>query len=242
MKGGNMKKTIIVFIMISLLLFVPHFVNAEESNDEKIFEITKYYKTITNGDFTSESFEISKEEYDNYDVSNQPKAIIETTYKNLTSTITQNGSFYRYKAVLNWKNMPSKRSYDIIGIGFYASVKVVGNFLSFNQYYCFSSGSCTTTYVNYPQIFTGGAGTTFSLPTGNLTTLRETFYFDVEKNTTATIISQLAAADYAHATSTISLNNAKKYTVSGATGIVLNGVSSYYDAINPAKEYWSGSW
>ena len=68
-------------------------------------------------------------------------------------------------------------------------------------------------------------------------------YFDVAKNTNLTIINQMAAADHSHAIQSISLTNAKKYTVSGSAGIVLNSsITSYYDAINPAIEYWSGSW
>lgn len=42
----------------------------------------------------------------------------------MTTSILSNGNRYRYKVVLEWENMPSTRSYDVIGIGFLASVKV----------------------------------------------------------------------------------------------------------------------
>ncbi len=248
-----MKKVFIsIFLMYSII--IPT-VNASEEkaiidNSTIIATNTKYYKTITNNnpvfsfnnDNNTVTFEISKDEYDNYEESNTKDGYVETNYKKLTSTISSSGNYYKYSATLTWKNMPSVRKYDIIGIGFYSSVKVRNNNIHFSQSYCLSSGSCYTSYTNYPQIFSGGAGTTFLLPSGSLTSLSSNLYFEVEKNTTATITSQLAAADYSHATKSISLTNAKKYTVSGNSGIILNGVSSYYDAINPAIDYWYGNW
>ena len=140
--------------------------------------------------------------------------------------------------------MPSTRSYDIIAIGFLPSVKVHNNTTYFSQYYCYSDGSgCYTTYTNYPQVFIDGAGTSFALPTGGLNQLRQTFYFDVEKNGTGTIITQNSYADYAHATSTISLANSKKYTVAGSGAIYLNtSISSYYDTMSTAIATWNGTW
>ncbi|MBQ7789713.1 MAG: hypothetical protein IJ399_00465 [Bacilli bacterium] len=235
-----------LFMIIAVsLFFLPFLVKAEE-NDEQYY-ITKYYKTVTYNNFISTFYnnsittEITEEEYNNADTSQSKSATVETTYKKLTSSIAANGSNYRYKAELIWKIIPSVRSYDIIGIGFYQNVKVKNNNLYFNQEYCLSSGSCYNSSINYPQIFSNGAGTSFALPSGSLSSLKETLYFDVEKNTSATITSQLAASDYSHATSTISLANSKKYSVN-ANGISLNGVSSYYDNINAAKAYWSGSW
>ena len=242
-----MKK--IAFVFFAFVVMLPILVNAEE-NEEVISETTKYYKTITFNNSVcavsgvcndSITVEVSKEEYDNYVEPETRDTTVETTYKRLNSSITQAGSYYKYRALLTWKNMPSKRSYDIIGIGFYQSVKILGNNLSFHQDYCISGGSCQTTYLNYPQVFVSGAGTSFLLPSGTLTSLSEELYFYVEKNTTATIIEQLCAADYAHATKTISLTNSKKYTVSG-TGVVHNGNSSYYDAMNSADAYWHGTW
>jgi len=249
-----MKKRIFVYLLVSLFL-LPTFAFASEVDVDDGFylvsETTKYYRTETDLSNSSSknnsvTYEITKEEYDNADISNlrSNPTTHETTYKSMTSYILSNGSYYRYKNILNWKKMPSTRSYDIIGIGFLSLVKVLNNTTYFNQYYCYSDGSgCYTTYTNYPQIFTYGAGTSFALPTGSLSTLKETFYFDVTKNTTNTITVQHAYADYAHATSTISLANSKKYSVDQNIAIALNSsISSYYDSMSIADASWTGTW
>ncbi len=244
-----MKKKLIFmccFIMFVLLL-VPKTVFALENDFKLISEVTKYYRVETNLYNDTVSFEISKEEYNAADTSikllRSDSTVIETTYKSMTSSIFTNGNFYRYQNVLNWKKMPSCRSYDIIGIGFLQSVKVKSNTIYFEQYYCHSDGSCYTSKTNYPQIFVSGAGTSFKLPTGNLTTLRQTFYFDVEKNTNNMIYSQYAYGDYAHATSTVSLLNSTSYSVVQSGGIFLNSsVANNYDTITNAVASWSGSW
>lgn len=252
-----MKKIVLSFI--ALFIMIPFVIKAEEVNNENeletvLSETTKYYKTITFNDSVcvaglnnlcnnSITYEVSKEEYDSApqnEVRTVNDALIETTYKRLTSTIAQSGTRYKYKANLYWKTIPSTRSYDIMGIGFYASVKVANDDIFFQQDYT-KNGTNYTSYTYYPQVFTNGGGCSFQLPSGTLTYLNQELYFYVEKNTTATIIQQLAAADYAHATSTISLNNSKKYEID-STGITHNGNSSYYDAMNSADAYWYGTW
>lgn len=242
-----------IIILIMILLLLPFITEAKElsnvDDDKLLIETTKYYKTTNNYAFykkeltveNSNTIEITKDEYDSFNVQNSKATTVETTYKKLTSSISKNGNFYRYKAKLTWKNIPSVRSYDIIGIGFYQSVKIKNNNVFFAQNYCLNDGSCYNSSINYPQLFSSGAGTSFLLPKGSLSSLSQTFYFDVEKNTTSTITAQLVASDYSHATSSISLKNSKKYSVS-SNGIVLNGVSSYYDSINASKTYWSGNW
>ena len=248
-----MKK--IVLALITLLLIMPFVVKAEEISNEEgeiVAQAVKYYKTVTFKDSVckaainnlcnnSVSYEVTKEEFDNSpEEPIRSDGLIETNYKRLTSTIESFYSYYKYKANLYWKQIPSTRSYDIMGIGFYGSVKVLSNDVNFEQNYI-KNGTSYTTYSYYPQVFTYGAGCSFALPSGTLTYLTQDLDFLVEKNTTATIIEQLNAADYAHATSTISLNNSKKYTVS-TLGIIHNGNSSYYDAIGTANAYWYGTW
>ncbi len=244
-----------ILLSISLMFFLPFVVKAEDTSlsQEDSVVVTKYYKTTTyhnnaslnNTVSGSKSIteEISKSEYDNVDVLVQPQgsATIEFNYRKLVSTITKVDNYYRYKADVTWKTMPKVKSYDIIGIGFYASVKVLDNDLFFTQEYCTSNGICYNSSLNHPQIFASGAGTSFPLPDTKFVSLRQTLYFDVEKNTTATILAQLAASDYAHAESTISKTNSMRYSV-GGNGISLNGVYSYYDDASPAEATWSGSW
>lgn len=243
-----MKKMIL--LLIFLMIFMD--VNAVESNlnEKEIILVTKYYKTIfRNGRLdvndvlrnTTKTIEISQSEYENASVKFQEQNLVETTYKKLISSISKNGNYFRYKAELQWKNIPSTRSYDIIDIGFYSNVSIKNNTLYFSQEYCTSSNDCYNSFNNYSQIFTNGVGTSFKLPSGNLNTLKQVLYFDVIKNTSNTITSQIAVSDYSHATSNVSLSNSQKYIVN-TSGIVLNGVSSYYDDINSSKAIWSGKW
>jgi len=248
-------KKIFFLLLFVFLTFLPNLLKAEETNDEKLqvlSQTVKYYKTISNSNSSTINnyldtenktitIEITEEEYNNANVDVRPMNFIETTYKKLISTIYQNGSYYRYSATLTWKNIPSTRSYDIMGIGFYRSVKILNNNVYFYQDYCQTNGTCKRSSTYVPQVFDGGAGVSFKIPDENLTSLSQTIYFDVTKNSTGTVVSQLAAADYAHATKTITMTNSKKYTVNSA-GITLNGISSYYDSINTANTTWNGSW
>lgn len=248
-----MKKVFLGIMAFALL--IPQMTLAKENSDfvyEKLAETVKYYKTIENinQQFSmqslntlSETVEISKEEYDSIKSENgiNGSGSTETTYKKLTTTISSNGSKYRYSATLNWKTFPSTRSYDVIAIGNLSNVKYSSN-LNFSQYYCTTSGACRTLTSYYSKISSSGAGAAFKLPTGNLSVLTQSISFDVEKNTSASIISQSAYGDYSHATSEVTSSQAQNYNI-GTSGIVFtNGVGNYYDDIMPAIATWSGSW
>lgn len=258
-----MKKGLLALAAL-LVVICPSIVNAEEKDfDENKNEIvaqgTKYYKTVTNYDnlslystnfnsvnkTSSYTVEVSEEEYNNAStdsvISTKGDGLSETTYKKLTSYISANGSYYQYKAILNWKTMPYVRSYDIIGIGMDSTVKVASS-VYFNQYYCMSGGSCYTSYTHTPKTGTYGAGTSFKLAEGSLSTLRATVYFNVSKAVTSTIYGLNIYGDYSHATSNISLENSQKYTMNTG-GISLNSsISGYYDSMQSAQATWSGSW
>ena len=141
-----------------------------------------------------------------------------------------------------FKNIPKVRSYDTIAIGFGASVKNLGSPI-FNEKYCVTNGNCynVSGYV-HSYIGRNGIGITFSVPTGKLDSLEQTMYFDVQKNTSSTIITQYAYGDYAHATKSVSLSKASDYTVT--TGGINHSSDSitYYDEISTARATWSGSW
>ena len=144
-----MKKISIMIIAI-FILTIPSIIKAEEVLSETV----KYYKTVTllnpleasndNNYYPSITTEVSEEEYNNSDNLIQRDVTVETTYKKLTVSISKfNADYYRYRAILNWKQMPSTRSYDVLGIGHYTSVQVSGN-ANFEEYYCLSGGSCYT--------------------------------------------------------------------------------------------------
>lgn len=248
-----MKKLYCIFVFIILIMPTCH-VKAEKINNELIpvAQTEKYYKTVVNNNsfysiqgnnnINNYTVEITKEEYDSAFINNNlDSATVETTYKKLVSTIYQNGSKYRYKAELTWKNFPSTRSYDIIGIGYYPSVTInTGPY--FSLYYCKTDGNCYTTTSHYPQTFTAGAGASFKLPTGSLTQLVATLYFDVVKTNNVPVYGQIAAADYSHAVSTVTSDQSKDYTI-GAGGISLgSSISSKYDSMSAATATWTGTW
>lgn len=214
-----------------------------------ISQTVKYFKTTASnnssmlyslGKSTYYTEEITKEEYDNSNYSTQSTSI-ETTYKKLTTTISQKGSYYHYDVQLNWKNMPKVRSYDIISLSFYESVTPFN--ISFRQKYCESISSCTTE-TNYTQhLESDGVSAIFKLPSSTtINSLSSNLSFDVRKTTSATVLKQRLVGDYAHATSSVSLATAKKHSLS-LSGISLDSsISSNYDTINEAIVNWSGSW
>ena len=243
-----MNKFLKYFFIISILLITPSIIKAEEI----LSETTKYYKTTilknplqsANNQtyYYSETIEVTEEEYNNSDQLAINSVTVETNYKKLTVSISKyNNTFYRYKAVLNWKQMPSTRSYDVIGIGHYSNVEVAGN-VDFEQYYCYSGGSCFTNTVYYQKIISTGAGAMFALPSGSINTLKQTIILMMQKrDPSSTITSQIASGDYAHATSTISYNNAKNFTVS-QYGIDVGVNINYYDNMPYGAATWSGTW
>lgn len=246
-----MKKFLLV-TLFGLILFCPSVLAQSINQDNIVAQKTKYYKTVTKigpsistysiNDSNSVTYEISEQEYEETNTASTYSATVETTYKKMTSNIISLGIYYQYQVILDWKNMPSTRSYDIIAIGFPSSVKPTGKGV-FQNKYCLSAGGCYT-LTNY-NMYLGknGVGATFALPTGSLSSLRQTLTINMEKsNSSTTITSQTASGDYAHATSTVSLANAQKYTVS-VNGISHTGnMSQYYDSINAAKATWSGKW
>lgn len=256
-----MKKNLLLYICLIFIMFVflPTIALASEGEFEEVAENTKYYKVVTrynssvvskfaadeydNPFVQSETFEITKEEYDavgDSETTIMGSVTVENTYRMVKSSILSDGNYYRYRNYTVWKLMPSVQSYDIIGIGFLASVKLHGN-PTFIQNYC--TTTCSSSTASYMQAFPTGVGATFKVASGNLISLNTEFYFDVEKNTTATVIKQKAYSDYSHAITPVLLTSAMNYQVNSTLGIVLNSsVSSYYDALSVADATWTGSW
>lgn len=264
----GISKIIIIIIINMMLLVLPTLVSAKElGNEEILSETTKYYKTVTtypnnygmstysatSNSTDSYTVEVSEDEYgaqsDDFQLLNvsQTNALassyVETTYKKLTISISKENTYYRYKTTLTWKSIPKVRSYDTIAIGFPASVKYKGT-MDFTNEYCTTAGNCSTvTGYSYGYYGNNGVAATFKVPTGSLKSLKQTLATDIKKNTTATIVKQTAAGDYAHATETVSLTNAKKYTV-GLAGIKhdTGAIISMYDEIDRADVTISCNW
>lgn len=166
---------------------------------------------------------------------------ISTASKTLTTTIISVSGRYRYKVTLEWKNMPSTRSYDILAIGMDANVKLyVGPY--FRQNFCYSANNCSSSSTRTEKISSTGLGVSFKLPNASVVSMSSYMYFDVVKNTSDTITQLKVYGDYSHAKKTITETKARQYTVNRA-GIVLNSsTSSYYDSIDTAISIWTGSW
>lgn len=247
-----------MFLLITFLSF-PLFANAEISgnNVQDGYEIVssneKYYKTeyfndnlmFYSNNKVSRTTEISKEEYDLANVSSPNIELhnnisVETEYKKLNVSILKSGSNYRYQGILEWKNMPSTRSYDIFGIAYRPSV--YANVSSYQTYYCLKSGGCYTESNYSIKKSSTGIGVSFKLPDKEIRTLKSTLTLDVYKNVDATIIEQYAVGDYAHATKSISLSSSQNYTLD-TLGIHLNSsINSYYDEISSASSRINCNW
>ena len=68
----------------------------------------------------------------------QSRGTVSTTYKSIVSTMSQVSNNFRYKVSVSWKQMPSTRSYDIIGVGFEDDV-YINSSVYFSYYHCDSS-------------------------------------------------------------------------------------------------------
>ena len=243
-------------LILALLLVVPFAVHASDEDFYVVASETKYYKTIhyapevstfsADSNALYKTVEISKDEYDA--VNTDDNAVepcdatgISTEYKYMETSILANGSHYRYKNILLWKKYRKTRSYDIMSIGYPSNVKpyMAG---TFSQYYCIAGGSCKTESNGSFLNFDNAIGVSFKLPSGTLTSLKETLYFDVKKNTNATITAQSASGDYAHAQKTTTLTESKKYSASTSGIYLASSVRNKYDEIPEAHVSWNGSW
>ena len=215
-------------------------------------ETIEYYKITTvtqNGNTTSTSEIITKDEYENGSQGPQTRAsydgVITTDYKVMRTNISQLSSVqYRYKVTLTWQNMPSKRSYDIIGLGFEPSKVQLNSTIHFQQQYTNSSGTSSTSVTCIQIEGSNGGSAVFKLPTGTMTALSSYMYYNVIKAAdNITVTTMYAGGDYAHATSNISEANAQRHSVNHAGGIILeDAVEDYYDAIPVATASWYGTW
>ncbi len=219
--------------------------NNKDLDAKLISQTTRYYKTISTGYGTGYDVEVTEEEYKNSatDKLTFDRGYVDTTYKTITSSISQNGNKYRYNVSTLWKQMPSTRSYDIIGIGF-ANAVYINSSVYFSYTYANASWQYTTSsqYYNKKSLSTGGAAV-YKLPTGTIKSLSATLYYDVSKSSGAGTITNLSiCGDYAHATANVAVGNVADYSIS-IYGINLgSSLGGYYDATPCAMEYASVSW
>ena len=217
------------------------FLENKDLDANLVSETTKYYKTIYN-DLSGNPYniEVTKEEYENQPTKDA-RATVTTTYKQMISTISQNGNKFRFKVSLMWRNMPQIRSYDIIGVGFDDDVYIDSS-VYFNYHWCNSSNTCSTDSYYYDKKSTSTGGTAvFDFPDSAMS-MSVTLYYDVSKNTSSTLTSLEMCGDYSHATSNVTVNTAANHDI-GIAGIELkSGSVTKYDTIPCALSTWTGSW
>lgn len=213
----------------------------KDLNATLVAKTEKYYKTIYTGlDGKETNVEITKNEYDNQGTINS-RGYVSTPYKDVVSAMSQNGDKYRFKVSIAWKNMPSTKSYDIIGIGFDDPV-YINSSVYFNYYWCNSSGDCTTAsdYYDKKKISTGGTAV-YKFPSA-ANSLSAALWYDVSKNTSNTITTLTMHGDYSHATSSVSASNASNHTIT-YNGILLgNSIIGSYDELPCAITAWDVNW
>lgn len=210
---------------------------------------TKYYVSTVRYDSLgravhSTNLEVTEDEYKDNSVALFSTTIVETTYKELKTTIAQAGTKYRYKVTLTWKRMPAVRSYDIIGIGIEEVLVYINSDLTFNLNYCISNTCYNTNEYHMDTYGTSGAGVNFQMPTSSsVTGIRTYFYFDVSKQNPDTVLTvQYADGDYSHAIRTVTAGQANGYYVNQSGIDLFDEVEDYYDTINAAEAAWGGSW
>ena len=272
------KSKILILAVLTLLIVpmfaVPTFANPQdednanrstfdESKAQIISQNIRYFKTveayrnverdsygnIISGDLLgSETYEMTKEEWDQTDFDDntqtRDQTTIVTAYKMMTAALLYDGNTYRYRNELSWMSFPAVRSYDVIGIG-HANNVTAADTPSFTLEYITEMGLHFYGLFNYQQSFSNGKSATFTLPLEELQSLTITYYFDVKKiDQDETITYQEVYGDYAHGIDTsITFSDAINHDVIGSLGIQHDySVWYMFDTIDEADVYWNGIW
>lgn len=216
-----------------------------------VSENIKYYRTITNYSLDARIicasiYNITEQEYTSENTSEivipQGNGYVETNYKKVTTQIIAVAGKYRYKTSVEWKSIPSTRSYDIIGIGIDTSVYIYSG-ITFQQNYCYSNGICSSSNTSTIKNSSTGGAALFKLPaSSSITTMSSYIYFTIDKSSSTTISELYAYGDYSHATTTTYSSYSSKYTINKAGINLDSSIINSYDAIPVSKASWIGSW
>lgn len=138
-----------------------------------------------------------------------------------TIKIVKNGNYITLMAT--WKGVPTIKSYDVIAVRL-DNVSLVGGY-TFKQMYV-SNGNLIASYDSYKQSFSNGFGSSFKVQNGSSLELSLTFMVSG---------SGTVYGSYQHASTTATLEESKKYTISHlGYGKVIrfnDSVKNKYDAM-----------
>ena len=208
---------------------VDTFNENKDLDAELIVQTNKYYKIVTPMYGQSYVVEVSESEALNQ-LQNQTLGQVTTQFINEISSISANGSKYRYKNSVSWLSLPDNKSYDVIAIGFINSV-YINSLVYYKHSYMDSSGIWHNSTLYYDKKNTSlGGSVTYKIPS-ELYGLSAVIYFDVSKNTTDTLTSLSMCGDYAHSLSQVTQYQAANHVINSA-GIQFDStVYNYFDAI-----------
>lgn len=212
-----------------------YYMDKETFDDNKeldatlLAQSTKYYKVISPTYGASYTVELSEEEYNN-DSKISLLSELRTSYYTENSSISANGSKYRYKNVVVWTTIPDTKSYDIIAIGYINSVRLSGN-VYFKHTHFDPNGEMITSTSHYgSKEQTTGVSRVYKIP-DDMHGMSIALYFDVEKNVTDTLDRITFCGDHAHAGSKVTRAQAAEHGIN-STGIVFTStILNKYDAI-----------
>jgi len=167
-------------------------------------------------------------------------------YQILTTMIASvDDDTMRYKLDVEWLDMPSTRSWDIIGIGIEAAKVQVASLIMFREDWITTGDYYGHTLDCLPKEENTGGSVMFELPSGSLRLLESYVYFNVTKKlNVGTLTSVVALGDYAHAITNISdENDAYDYFSMNYGGMVVYPpyTNSYIGAL-AAEAMFVGTW
>lgn len=152
--------------------------------------------------------------------------------KSISTKIDRVGEVYKYKTIVEWKNIPNERGYDIIALIHDEQVKNIGEPI-FNVNYCISNSCFNNSYYTYDK-FENGIGITFKLPEGKIDSLiiKLSYYVKTKKDFSNLVV----IADYKHKMSNTNCKYNNYNLDNDEIKILAN--EDFYDKTNQSKGYW----
>ena len=195
------------------------------------------YKTVNRG-LESVTYVATEEEFQSRNEV-MPLGVVENYWRSVVTKVIQIDSNYRYMVSTVWNTLPDERNYDVIAIGIQYQV-IRSTYPTFTRHYC-DYDDCYNSNVGAIKTGRYGAGASFKIPSGTLTGLGASLYFDVNKYVSETLTYQEFCGMYAHGTNT-TLTESQDYTI--ATGGIGFGASAVdkYVVMGCSYGTWTGTW